>query len=293
MPRTSTLRFLTLLLTLLLLGRGVAWAGEALQIHFVDVGEGDAALIVSPAGKTVLIDAGPVRSSGALLGFLKAQGRGPLDLVLLTHCHVDHFGGMARVMQTIGARMFLVGPCPSESDAYHRLLETVARLKIPLKNATAGRKLDLGGGAVLTLLGPPAPPLEGTRSDANANSVVARLQLGATAVLFTGDAERPTEKWLLSSAEKAELRADVLKVAHHGSRYTTSAGFLNAVKPRIAVISLGTPNEYGHPSDQILSRLQRAGVRVYRTDEAGTVTVQSDGKQVEVRTSTPVAGGKP
>ncbi len=260
--------------------RAGAKAPPQLRVDFIDVGQGDAALVTSPTGKTVLIDGGPRRSSRALLTFLAAHTHGPVDLILLTHRHEDHLGGLTAVVRERGARQFLDAPVPHAGGAYAALLRALEARGVPAKQAVRGRVIDLGGGATLTLLGPPEPPIVGSRSDVNANSVVARLAYRDFSVLFAGDAEAPTEAWLLSSG--ADLHAAVLKVAHHGSRYASGARFLAAVAPRIAVISVGAGNDYGHPAPQTLERLARRNAAIYRTDMDGDVTIETDGRSVDV-----------
>ncbi len=261
-----------------------ARAGAAtLRVDFIDVGQGDAALVTSPAGKTVLIDGGPAHRSAALTAFLGAHVHGPLDLILLSHRHEDHLGGLPAVVRRTGARLFLDAPVAHAGPDYAVLMHELESRGIPARLATRGRRIDLGGGAVITLLGPPEPPITGSRSDVNANSVVARLTFGSISILFAGDAEAPTEAWLLASGQ--DLRADVLKVAHHGSRYASGARFLRAVRPRVAVVSAGAGNEYGHPAPITLSRLGRLGVSVYRTDLDGDITVETDGAAIHVRTA--------
>lgn len=258
-----------------------------LTVTFFDVGQGDAALIVSPTGKTVLIDAGPPAAAAHLHERLAALLHAPLDLALLTHPHLDHLGGMEAALSARGAALFMDSGFDHPSESYGRLLSFLEAQQVRVVNARAGRKIDLGGGAVLTLLGPPEPFLEGTRSDVNANSVVARLTYGARAVLFTGDAEEPTERLLLQGGG---LRADVLKVAHHGSGHSSTRVFLQAVQPTVALISVGAGNDYGHPSEEAVARLQNAGARVYRTDLDGEVTLHTDGARLRVETSRARAG---
>ena len=149
--------------------------------------------------------------------------------------------------------------------------------------AERNRTIDIGGGATITLLTPPDPPIAHSRSDVNANSVVVRLDYRAVGVLFAADAEPQTERWLLTSG--ARLPAQVLKVAHHGGRYSSTAKFLRAVSPQAAVISVGVVNEYGHPTPEAIGRLERAHARVYRTDQDGTVTVETDGARIQVTTA--------
>ena len=260
-----------------------ARAAGTLRIDFIDVGQGDAALITSPTGKTVLVDGGPSRAARALNTFLDAETDRPLDLILLSHRHEDHLGGLVAAVHHRGARLFLDAPVPHPGPAYTALMHELEDRQVAVRQATRGRRIDLGGGAVMTLLGPPDPPITGSRSDVNANSVVARLSYGKFAVLFTGDAEAPTEQWLLAAG--APVQATVLKVAHHGSRYASRVGFLRQVGAQVAVVSVGARNEYHHPAPQTLEHLARSGAHVYRTDVDGTVTLETDGTTLRLHTT--------
>jgi beta-lactamase superfamily II metal-dependent hydrolase len=260
-----------------------ARAAGTLRIDFIDVGQGDAALITSPTGKTVLVDGGPSHAARALNTFLDAETDRPLDLILLSHRHEDHLGGLAAAVHHRGARLFLDAPIPHPGPAYTALMHELDDRQVLVRQATRGRRIDLGGGAVLTLLGPPDPPITGSRSDVNANSVVARLSYRKFAVLFTGDAESPTEQWLLAAG--APVQATVLKVAHHGSRYASRVGFLRQVGAQVAVVSVGARNEYHHPAPETLEHLARSGAHVYRTDVDGTVTLETDGATLRLHTT--------
>jgi len=264
--------------------RGAAAQGPKpagrLRIDFLDVGQGDAALVTSPAGKTVLIDGGLPEAGDTVVAFLDGHGIGMLDLVFLTHRHADHLGGLRAVVDKHGARMFMDAPYPHEIQEYQRLLALLDRQHVPVRQAIRGRNIDLGEGARLTLLGPPEPPLTDTRSDVNANSVVSRIDFGKFGILFAADAEAQTERWLLDN--QSNLRAAVLKVAHHGSRYASTPKFLQAVQPLVAVVSVGAGNEYHHPDPQTLARLERMGTRVFRTDRDGPIALESDGDKIEV-----------
>lgn len=242
------------------------------------MGQGDAILIESPTGKRVLVDGGPPAGAGQLLLTLRRLGADSLDLVLLTHPHLDHLGGLIQVVRTLPVRLYMDSAFPYPSPAYTDLLRALRDRGVPVRRAEAGRRIELGDGATLTLLAPPQPFLMHTRSDVNANSVVARLDWRQVSALLTGDAEPETEALLLRQG--APLAAGVLKVPHHGGRFSSTTAFLRAVRPQIALISVGAGNDYGHPTAEALARLEACGARIFRTDLHGTITVRSpDGTQ--------------
>ena len=265
-------------------GKGPPASGT-LSVTFFDIGQGDAALVTSPTQKRVLIDAGPPEGTAALLGALQAMAVQRLDLVILSHPHLDHLGGLKQLLDRIPVTMYMDAGYDSESPPYTSLLKSLAAHNVPVKQAKLGRTIDVGGGVELRLLSPPEPWLVRTRSDVNANSVVVRLTFGARSVLFTGDAEPQTERWLLSqyADQPALLMAEVLKVPHHGGTYSSTAGFLAAVHPQWAVISVAAANDYGHPTPEAIGRLERVGARVMRTDQLGHITLRSqNGRAWEV-----------
>ena len=254
-----------------------------LRIDFIDVGQGDSALLRSSTGKTVLIDGGPKVSGPAVIELLRERHVVALDLVILTHRHADHLGGLAQVIRAVKVQTFLDAELPYPSSAYDRLVKTLRARHVPVRQARRGRTIDIGGGATITLLGPPDPPINRSRSDVNANSVVARVDYRKVGVLFAADAEPETERWLLTSG--AQLPAQILKVAHHGGRYSSTEQFLRVVRPLAAVISVGTFNNHKHPTPETLARLDALPAHVYRTDQDGTVTVETDGTRIEVTTA--------
>ncbi|AFE08399.1 metallo-beta-lactamase family protein [Corallococcus coralloides DSM 2259] len=264
-----------------------------LSVYFLDVGQGDAALIVSPTGKTVLIDGGPPEAGTRLAARLRELVKGPLDLVILTHPHLDHLGGLRAAVKAVGARRFMDPGFDHSSEAYRDLLDFVGRevgqVMSPEPNPNAPQTLltvGLGEGVALTVLWPRVPQeafLANTRSDANANSIVTKLTYGKTAFLFTGDSEPPTEELLVR--KPVDLTATVLKVAHHGGKHSSTAAFLERVKPQAAVISCGVGNDYGHPSPEVLGRLGDVSARTFRTDQDGEVMAVSDGTTVTLRST--------
>lgn len=269
------------LATALLLLHGLARAGE-LRVEVLDVGQGDGILITSPAGKRVLIDASI--KSADVVGQLRARGVQSLDLVVATHPHADHIGGMKDVVEAFPIRLYTDNGLPHTTATYTELMAAIEAKQIPYRGAKAGQSFSLDDGIKIEVLNPREPPLSGTRSDLNANSVVLRLQHGQNCFLFTGDAEEPTEQELLRGGLAS---CGVLKVAHHGSNHSSTDAFLRTVKPELALISVGVANRYKHPGEETLARLGSAGARVFRTDLDGEIRVLSDGRSLRVET-----GGK-
>lgn len=277
-----------------LLATGVTWglalAGppDTLTVSFLDVGQGDAIVVEAPGGRTMLIDGGPAAApdlakgrSGydagedVVLPYLAARGIGRLDYVVLTHPHQDHVGGIPAVLAEMEAGLVLDPGVAHDAQGYRDTRAIATRKSIPIRRPNAGEVLRLGPDVVLEVLNPPRQPYQGTRSDENSNSIVLRLRYRRISLLLTGDMEEIVEEHLL--AKGAPLQADLLKVAHHGSAYSSSPEFLAAVKPRFAVISMGRGNLFGHPDPGTVQRLQQAGAAVYRTDRHGTVIARTDG----------------
>ena len=269
----------------LLLLAGFVWYGalqadsDRLRVTVLDVGQGDAILIESPAGHRILVDGGP---SGALvtqaLGRVLPPSERRIDLMILTHAQDDHITGLIEVLQRFDVGAALAGPLEGETAAYRAWRDAISDAGVPLITPRAGQSLDLGDGARLEVLSPPREPLTETDDDLNNNSVVLRLVYGEASFLLTGDLEAEGEEALLDGS--SELRATVLKVGHHGSDGSTTPAFLDAVNPSVAVISAGAENPFGHPSPT--TRLRLAGVPLLRTDENGDVRFETDGASLWV-----------
>ncbi|MGC6508465.1 MAG: helix-hairpin-helix domain-containing protein [Myxococcota bacterium] len=264
-----------------------AFAG-LLDVEVLDIGQGDSILIQTPAGKVVLIDGGTGKKD--VVPMLKERDINTINLLVGTHAHADHIGGLDEVISSVTVKNYMDNGLPHTTKTYEKVMGLIETKDIPYLTAVNGREFNLDDGIKISVIHPQDRPLRNTRSDLNSNSVVLRLTHGDNCFLFTGDAEEPTEDILV---QKGLEPCQVLKVAHHGSNHSSSAHFLNAVKPEIALISAGQNNRYNHPGDETLSRLERVGATIYRTDVMGTIHLQSDGKQVRVLKSSGHAKPKP
>lgn len=263
---------LLLLCLCLLLPAGLAAPAETgLEVRFLDVGEGDAALVTC-GGKSMLIDGGPAEASQLVYSVLRDAGVSRLDLMVCTHPHLDHIGGLAAAANACRVGTFLCPLGPDDPRAPESRSFRAVLKKCPLTVPKTGDVYPLGGARVTVLYADASAP------DLNDCSLILRVDYGGTSFLFMGDAEAGEERALLASG--AELRADVLKAAHHGSGTSTGEAFLRRVRPRYAVISAGAGNDYGHPSDRVLARLGRIGAEVFRTDTMGMLLCRSDGASV-------------
>ena len=257
-------------------------SGDELRVHVLDVGQGDAVLVVAPGGKTALIDAGNPGNGKKILAALQREGVQQIDLFVATHAHADHIGAADEVIKGTTVRVVLDSKIPNETKNYEDFLKAIEDRGVQYVGAVPGQTFDMGGGAVLTVLAPIPPPFERDQlrsggNEPNANSVVLRLDYGDFSMLFTGDAEAQTEARLIENG--ARLEADVLKVGHHGSKYATSETLLRRGAFKAAVLSCGYDNRYGHPSPEVLARLKAEDVRLYRTDLQGEIIIKTRGRE--------------
>src|SRR3989442_3509484 len=288
-------------------------SGREMQVHVLDVGpiEGDSILIISPTGKSVLIDAGDAGKGKVVLDALKRYKIERLDYFIATHPHPDHIGGADEVLNAIkvgtvidnGVDLSTPAPSPapvkkgskpaptpipakkskvkSVNSFFDEYKDALQKSGAQYEKAVAGKKYDLGGGAIVTLLAPSEPfftkeQMKAGGNDTNANSIVLRLDYGDFSMIFMGDAEEQTEARLLG--KDLNLAAKVIKIAHHGSKYATSENFLRRVQPEAAIISDGEWNRYGHPAQSVLDRLKAMNAKVFRTDLHGEISLTTPGK---------------
>lgn len=251
-----------------------------LELAMVDVGQGDGMVLRGPSGRVIVIDTG--RSGAPIVDYLRSNGISSVDLLVLTHPHTDHIGGADELLEAVEIKRVLDPISEKGSHTYEKLLGEFESREIPVLQGRRGRRIKLDEGVALDVLAPPIPHITGTRSDANSNSVVMRLTWDRVSILFMGDAEHETEQSIMALAEELPLASTVLKVAHHGSRYASDEAFLALVQPKVALISCGKGNLYGHPSPETVERIMKLTPHVFRTDEVGTIRLITDGKHISI-----------
>ena len=249
-------------------------AGE-LTVHYIDVGQADCTLLEC-GGQTMLIDGGNVDDSSLVVAYLKEQGIEHLDYMVCTHAHEDHVGGLSGPLNTCTVGQVFAPVTEYESVAFENFIQYTHEQGVDVTVPEADSSFLLGEARVI-VLGP-----RKTYEEPNDTSIVLRVDHGENSFLFTGDMETAAEEDLLAAG--CDLDVDVLKVGHHGSSTSSSYLFLREVMPEYGVISCGAENTYGHPHEEVSSRLYDAGVTVYRTDEQGTVVATSDGTEIRFAT---------
>ncbi len=254
----------------------------ALKVVVIDVGQGDSILLVSPEGRTMLVDAGPADAFSRIAAVLRENGVTALDAVVATHPHGDHIGSMAAVLDAyeVGAYYTIATDPADAGDA--ELSRALREEGCPVVLVNGGMTIPWSESCTATVLNPIAA-YESEPAEMNDRSVVLNVRCGDTAVLLAGDAEAVAEKRMLDTFPKSMLKANVLKLGHHGSSSSTGYSFFLAVDPDFAVASCGKDNDYGHPHLETLSLLYDTRTAFYRTDRDGTVTFLLDGETVSVK----------
>ncbi|MCD6413055.1 MAG: MBL fold metallo-hydrolase [Elusimicrobia bacterium] len=260
-----------------------------LRVTFVDVGQGDCEFIRTPGGKTILVDAGPGATEydnfdagkKIVVPYLKSLKVKKIDYVVMSHAHNDHIGGLRAVLKNFPVGNFVDPGFDYPSWVYEDILKLVDKKKIKYVEAHAGDVFKWDKYCRIEVFNPPEKYFRGG-SEANENSIILKLTYKKVSFLFTGDAERKAERFVVKHF-KDELMCTFLKVAHHGSATSTSQEFLDWSQPLVAVIEVGQGNRWGHPKREVLKRLKEYGCQIYRTDRNGFVEVITDGKKYKLR----------
>ena len=254
----------------------VSTASSNLTLHVIDIGQGDA-LLLECGYHNMLIDAGEIGKGDDVEKYVRSQGVKSLDYVVATHPHADHIGGMSVILNDFPVSHFIGNGEIHTTKTYENMLQTIKNKNIPFKVVKRGDKIDFSSGIDITVLNPGKDYL--TTDPINQNSVVLRVTDGKVSFLLTGDAGVQAEEDIMK--DDINIQSDVLKVGHHGSRTTTGQAFIDAVKPKISIVSVGEGNTYGLPDEEPLARLQKVST-LYRTDYNGDITITTDGSTYTV-----------
>lgn len=262
---------------------GAADAGAQMKVHILSIGQGDSIFLEFPDKTTMLIDAGNPGDGGRIASYIRGCGYTRIDTLVATHPHADHIGGMGELVKGMEAGSIYMPNATSNSKAFESLLLAIQGKGLSIKEAKAGvsipNSLDSGGSKANGVTCAFVAPVKSGYDDLNNYSAVLRVEYGSRAFLFTGDAEMLSENEITST-----IRADVLKVGHHGSPSSTGEAFLKKVSPTYAAISVGKGNSYGHPDAQVINRLSAAKTTILRTDTDGTIVFSTDGASLSVST---------
>lgn len=268
-----------LLIVLILINFIIYIFPQKLRIFFIDVGQGDSTLIITPDKKTVLIDGGGSDSfdvgKKVLLPYLLDRRILKIDYVLISHFDTDHCGGILTIMEKVKVKNIIISEQAEHSENYERFKKLMIHKRIRLIEVKKGDKIKIGRYSEFKILFPTSRLL--SENPLNNNSIVAQFNYNNFKMLFTGDIEKLAEQQILKT-EKAEIRADILKVAHHGSKTSSIPEFIKAVRPKIALIGVGKNNTFGHPNQQTIKNLENIKCRIYRTDLQGEIIIKIDQK---------------
>jgi competence protein ComEC len=250
---------------------------KTITIHFINVGHGDC-ILVQAGSYNMLIDTGFPRFAPEVVEYLKYHGVQQLETVIITHPHADHIGGLAEIIRTFPIKTLIIPNVTYQDPSYTAAMDAIAQKAIAVERPRVGMRFWLAN-ALVTMLAPNSSKY----IDLNNYSIVTRLTFGETSLLLTGDASLQSEAEMIANNSMLPLRSNLLKLAHHGGASSTTQAFLDMVHPQYAVISCANNEPLHFPSPVILNRLKAMGVKVYRTNQLGTIVVQSDGHRLEIK----------
>ena len=254
-------------------------AGDTLAVNFLDVGQGDSEFIQLPNGECMLIDAGISESASKIASKITELGYEKIDYLIATHPHADHIGGMQKIVENFEIGEIYMPRASTNTKTFENLLQAISDKGLSINTAKAGKVIFDSDDLKIEFIA----PISDSYKDLNNYSAVVRLQYGNSVFLFTGDAEGLAENEMLNAYSKSVLKADVLKVGHHGSNTASSADFINAVLPKYAVIEVGEGNSYRHPHEESIRNLNAVGAEILRTDTNGNITIVSDKMSITVQ----------
>lgn len=247
-----------------------------LRFHFIDVGQGDSSLIITPKGNTILIDAGDEAHAKKVLSYVREQGIEKLDLVIATHPDADHIGGMDKVIKNFDIGVFAMPDVSAKTNQYKQIQRELKAKKMKATRLYQGDEVQIDDDIDFEILS----PVKGKKyDDTNEYSIVAKIVYKDTSFILMGDATMENEVDIINNVPDIDI--DVLKLGHHGSSTSSSDYFITKTSPNIAIISCGKNNKYGHPHQEVMRVLKKHGVTPYRTDEMGDIVITSDGKEIK------------
>lgn len=244
-----------------------------LKVHYLDVGQGDSIFIELPNKKTMLIDASISEASETIIDYIEDLNYSKIDYLIATHPHSDHIGGMKDVVNNFNLCLIYMPKVVTTTKTYENLLQAISDKGMKIKTAKAGLNMIDENDLKVEVLAPNKDSYE----DLNNYSIVLKITYKDRSFIFMGDAEKLSEDEITGNVE-----SDVIKIGHHGSSSSSSAGFLKRVNPSLAVISVGENNDYNHPTETVLKRLQKNNIKVYRTDLNGNIILTTDGEKIKI-----------
>lgn len=250
-----------------------------LEVSYLDVGQGDA-IYVKVNNYDILIDAGPRSDVEKLMKQLEEKNIDNFEILIATHPHEDHIGGMTDVLKKYDVESFYMPKATTTSKTFEYMINAISNKGLKIKTIKDGTMIELGNGAYIDVYS----PIDDVYDNLNDYSPIMKLTYGETKFMFTGDSEELVEKQVLDKYSSTELKSDVLKLGHHGSSTSSGEEFLDVVSPNYGIVSSGLDNKYGHPHKETLEKIKKKNIHTYRTDTQGQILLTSDGKNITIKT---------